>query len=69
MSRPAISTRAPTVSGRKISSPAMSNERLVTATRQSLASRPGLVFIEARKLVSARWGISTPLGVPVDPEV
>jgi hypothetical protein len=57
------------MSGRKISSPAMSNERVVTATRTSSLVSPGSRCIESRKLVSAQCGTTTPLGLPVDPEV
>ncbi|MFT3764373.1 MAG: hypothetical protein QM820_02450 [Minicystis sp.] len=69
VSRLAISTCAPVVSGNHSSRPAMSNERLVTASTQSDASRPGSRAIEARKFTTARCGMATPFGLPVDPEV
>ena len=68
-SRGAITRRAPTASGRKISSPAMSNDRVVTARRVSSLVSPGSRAIETRKLTTARWGTDTPLGLPVEPEV
>ena len=65
----AITTRAPVISGRYSSSPAMSNDSVVTATRTSSAPSPGVFCIVARKLTSARCWICTPLGLPVEPEV
>ena len=47
----------------------MSNETVVMATSTSCAVRPGHFCIEARKFTSARCGISTPFGMPVEPEV
>src|SRR6266550_3727125 len=68
-SRLAMTTRAPTQRGRKISSAAMSNEMVVTATSVSLGSSPGVTHMDIRKFVTDRCSISTPLGLPVDPEV
>jgi hypothetical protein len=62
-------TRAPTIRGRNSSSPAMSKDRVVTDTRMSWSVSPGLCRMEMRKFTTARWGICTPLGRPVDPEV
>ena len=47
----------------------MSKERVVTAKRVSVLVIPGRLPIEARKLTTAPWGIWTPLGFPVEPEV
>ncbi|CUI68042.1 Uncharacterised protein [Achromobacter xylosoxidans] len=65
----AITTLAPLISGRNSSSAAMSKEIVVTASRLSPASQPGAARIDSRKLPSAPWVTSTPLGLPVDPEV
>ncbi len=65
----ASTTWAPVISGRYSSSPAMSNERVVTATRRSSAVSPGRCAIVVRKLTTARCGICTPFGCPVEPEV
>ena len=47
------------------SSPAMSNDRVVTATSTSLRrSARAAPLIEVRKLTSARCGICTPFGLP-----
>ncbi len=67
--RLARTTRAPTVSGRKISSTAMSNDSVVTARRTSSRPSPGARRIESRKFTTVRCGIWTPLGRPVEPEV
>ncbi len=42
---------------------------LVTETNTSSGSSAGWSLIAQRKLTSERWVISTPLGVPVEPEV
>ncbi len=47
-------TRAPVVSGRKISSPAISNEMLVTESKVSTAVKPGSRHIVCKKLTTAR---------------
>ena len=47
----------------------MSNDNVVMASKESFAVIPGSRCIEARKLTSARCGICTPLGLPVEPEV
>ena len=65
----ASSRRAPTVSGRKNSRAAMSNDGVASDSSVSPASQPGSRCIETRKLTSARCEMSTPLGSPVDPEV
>src|ERR1043166_5941138 len=54
VSRVAITTFAPTVSGSNNSSAAISNESVVIASKVSLDDNPGLVFIEPRKLTTAR---------------
>jgi hypothetical protein len=69
VSRLASSTRPPTASGRNSSSTAMSNDRVVTATRVSAEDSPGWRAMLARKLAAARWGTPTPFGRPVEPEV
>ena len=68
-SRWASTTRAPVVSGRKSSRTAMSNDSVVTASSRSPAFRPGSVRMLARKLHTAFCGSTTPLGLPVEPEV
>ena len=65
----ARTTRAPTRSGRKISSAAMSKEMVVMASSVSAAANPGRSRIAVRKLTSDRCVTATPLGLPVDPEV
>ncbi len=47
----------------------MSKQTVVSASRVSPGPNPGSRAMDHRKLVSARWGTRTPLGVPVDPEV
>ena len=69
VSRVATHTSAPAVSGPSSSSPEMSNDRVVTASRQSSASIPGRLRIDARKFDSARCPMHTPFGRPVEPEV
>ncbi|OIQ69933.1 hypothetical protein GALL_484600 [mine drainage metagenome] len=68
-SEDAISTRAPVTSGRNSSSTAMSNMTVVTDRMLSLAPMPGARAMLVRKLTTARCGIVTPFGVPVEPEV
>ena len=68
-SRPAITTRPPVASGRNSSRPAMSKESVVTARIVSAAVKPGVRCIDSRKFTIAAWGISTPLGLPVEPDV
>ena len=65
----AITISAPQINGRNNSSPAISNDSVVTASSRSDEVRPGVCFIDHRKLVSERCSIWTPLGLPVDPEV
>jgi len=62
-------TRAPTVSGRNNSRPAMSKARGVIASSTAASDNPGASRIDTRKLVNARCGTATPLGRPVEPEV
>ena len=59
----------PVTNGKYSSSPAMSKEIVVTASTTSLAVKPGHRIIEYRKLTNPRCSISTPLGVPLEPEV
>src|ERR1700738_3513035 len=65
----ASTTRPPVTSGKKSSSPAMSKEIVVTATSTSFCENPGRSRIEVKKLTTERWQISTPFGLPVDPDV
>src|SRR5438552_18524747 len=64
-----ISTEAPTVSGNRSSSPAISKDNVVTASSRSWLAILGLLAIEVRKLTTAQCGIWTPFGLPVDPDV
>ena len=68
-SRLAITTRPPLISGRNSSRPAISNDRVVTARIVSAAVKPGARCIDSRKFTTPEWGISTPLGLPVEPDV
>ena len=68
-SRLAITTVAPTVSGSWSSSTAISKDSVVTATSTSSAVMPGWRAMLVRKLTTARCGTTTPLGLPVEPEV
>ncbi len=68
-SRDARTTLAPHSNGRYSSSPAISNDSVVTATRTSSALRPGFSRMLVRKFTRLRCSISTPLGLPVDPDV
>jgi len=65
----AITTLAPTLSGRYSSSPAISNDRVVTASRVSRPLIPGCSIIVYRKLTTLACVICTPFGLPVEPEV
>ncbi len=47
----------------------MSKLRVVTASSVSWLARPGRLRIELRKLTTAACVISTPFGMPVEPEV
>ncbi len=47
----------------------MSNEIVVTASSRSAGCSPGTRAMLSRKLDSAECGISTPFGLPVEPEV
>ncbi|SPT57632.1 Uncharacterised protein [Actinomadura madurae] len=60
---------APLISGANSSSAAMSNAIVVTATSRSPGVSLSWAFVAIRKFVSARCGIATPLGRPVEPEV
>ena len=68
-SRLAIATRPPLTSGRNSSRPAISKDSVVTARIVSAAVNPGVRCIDSRKFTTAEWGISTPLGLPVEPDV
>src|SRR5437016_13740434 len=68
-SRLAITTRAPTQRGRKISRAAMSNDMVVTATNVSLGPSPGVTRMHIRKFATYRFSISTPFVFTVDQEV
>jgi hypothetical protein len=65
----ASSSEAPRVSGSHSSRPAMSKDRLVTASRRSARVSPGWRAMASRKLITARWGMATAFGRPVEPEV
>ena len=62
-------TRAPGSAARTVSSPEMSNDIVVTASSTSSRVRPGSCRIERRKFASARCSMTTPLGLPVEPDV
>ena len=47
----------------------MSNPGVVTASKRSSADNPGWRRMLPRKFTTARWGTTTPLGVPVEPDV
>jgi len=47
----------------------MSNASVDTASQRSRGSIPGTTLTERRKFIRPRWMTSTPLGVPVEPEV
>ena len=68
-SRLASTTCRPTASGSSSSSTAMSKLSVVTATSRSAALRPGSCAMLTRKFTTARCGTTTPLGLPVEPEV
>ena len=65
----AITSRAPTINGRKTSSAAMSNAMVVTLNSVSPACNPGFSRIAHSRLTNERWRICTPFGNPVEPEV
>ena len=69
VSRAAMTTHAPRVSGRKISNAAISNASVVMASIVSSAPRAGCRSIDASRLTTERCSISTPLGSLVEPEV
>ena len=68
-SREASTIVPPTLSGRNSSSTEMSNEVVVTASSVSSAVNPGASRMLSRKFITAPGGTSTPLGLPVEPEV
>jgi hypothetical protein len=47
----------------------MSNESVVIASMTSEQCNPGCFAIDDKKFTTARCGISTPFGSPVEPEV
>ena len=65
----APTTVAPLISGTYSSRAAMSKESVVTASTTSCAFKPGSRAIDCKKFATARCGIITPLGWPVDPDV
>ena len=65
----AMTIWAPHTKGRRNSRIEISNEVVVTARSVSEAAIPGVSAMDRRKLTSARRGIMTPLGFPVEPEV
>lgn len=67
--RGAITTCAPLTKGKYSSSPAMSKEKVVTASSRSELEMPSCCCMDARKFTSERCSISTPLGFPVEPDV
>ena len=68
-SREAITTSAPTIRGRNTSSTEMSNDSVASPSTTSPGARPGSCCIDSRKLTALRCSISTPLGMPVEPDV
>ena len=60
---------APTQSGPKSSSPEMSKVVVVMARKRSLSRSPGSRAMDRRKLAKPPRSTSTPLGLPVEPEV
>ena len=65
----AITICAPHIRGNSSSRIEMSKEVVVTAKWMSDPAIAGFSSIDNRKLTSARRGIITPLGFPVEPEV
>ena len=59
----------PASNGRKSSKPAMSNDKVVTASSASVAVKPMRWRMSSRKFSKARCSTITPLGLPVEPEV
>ena len=47
----------------------MSKDNVVTASNASFAPQPGFCRMDESKLTAARCGISTPFGLPVEPDV
>src|SRR5262249_42877676 len=64
VSRLTMASLAPTQSGRKSSSPEISNDSVVTAARTSELLNPGRICIACNRLTTALCGTSTPLGLP-----
>ena len=62
-------TLAPDSRGSHNSKPKISNDGVVTESKVSRESKPGVDCIEHKKLTTERWLISTPLGWPVEPDV
>ena len=65
----AMMTRPPDSNGMNNSSAAMSKDKVVTASNASVAPQPGFCFMDDSRLTAARCGISTPFGLPVEPDV
>jgi hypothetical protein len=66
---PATTTLAPASNGRYSSRTWISNETVVTASIRSSALSENHRPIAAAKLATPACGITTPFGVPVDPDV
>ena len=64
-----MTTRAPASRGMKSSGSEASKVAALEATTTSSAAISHRGAMAVRVLVSARWPISTPLGVPVEPDV
>ncbi|CAE6776749.1 hypothetical protein R69746_04105 [Paraburkholderia aspalathi] len=69
VSREASSTRAPRVSGRCNSSPAMSNDSVVTLSQTSLSSKSRCAATLASRRSRLACVTHTPFGSPVEPDV
>nr|WP_051751834.1 hypothetical protein [Streptosporangium amethystogenes] len=67
--RPASTTAAPLISGMNSSRPAMSNPTVVIASRRSRGPSPNRSRMSTRKLRRLPRETTTPLGLPVEPEV
>ena len=68
-SRLPITIRAPEIKGRYISGVAMSNEIIASASSTSSRFMPGSRCMERSRLTTLPCSISTPFGLPVEPEV
>ncbi|SKY21837.1 Uncharacterised protein [Mycobacteroides abscessus subsp. abscessus] len=65
----AKTTHAPAESGTSVSRSAMSKEIVVTASSDLPGPRPSPPTMWSVKFCRARCGITTPFGLPVDPDV